>query len=152
MKFLPTKKKKERKRTKEERRPDRQQKRGMLEERRPESREKTEHQHSEVHLGLGNWKIQWPRTSCLPLAESLSKHVQRCTSRENIAKPNDVACSWITERHSSEKQSTKEQRKLHHIKASKCTLMSYRRAPWPHCSATFLPLKIQMMIVSSLLK
>lgn len=50
MKFLPTKKKKERNRAKEERRPDRQQKRGMLEERRPESREKTEHQHSEVHL------------------------------------------------------------------------------------------------------
>lgn len=49
MKFLPTKKKKERNRAKEER-PDRQQKRGMLEERRLESREKTEHQHSEVHL------------------------------------------------------------------------------------------------------
>lgn len=50
---------------------------------------------------------------CLPLADSLSKWVQRLTKRENIAKPRAAACSWITERHSSEKQSEEREMKLH---------------------------------------
>ena len=50
---------------------------------------------------------------CLPLADSLSKQVQRRTRRENMARPRAAACSWITERHSSEKQSEERQRQRH---------------------------------------
>ena len=57
-----------------------------------------------------------------------------------MARPRAAACSWITERHSSEKQSEQEQRKVHQypggqgllfptlLGASPCL---YHRAPFP---------------------
>lgn len=94
-----------------------------------------------VWAGPRSWDVhQSGPLICLPLADSFSKSVQRCTRRENMARPRAAACSWITERHSSEKQSEQEQREVHQypggqgllfptlLGASPCL---YHRAPCP---------------------